>query len=156
MKGLFAAALIVSICSSAAQAQNWRNWNDSDGKSVRISANFQITTPVASSASASDLTKALAQANQSLYDIINHQCDVIGAALKGDCRIVQLNVNGNINERIPQFTPPGERPNSQQIVNANANAVFLVESAATKDAPASKDAPAVKDAPASKDPMTLQ
>jgi hypothetical protein len=78
----------------------------------------------------------LAQANQSLYGIINHQCEVIGAALKGDCRIVQLNVNGN--------AAPSAGP--QQIVSANANATFLIEP--TKDAPASKDAPAAKDAPA--------
>jgi hypothetical protein len=156
MKVIFVAALIAAISASAAQAQNWRNWNDPDGKSIRISANFQISTPVAAPASTSDLTKALAEASRSLYDIVNRQCDVIGAALKGDCRLVQLNVNGNINDRLPQFTPPGERPNQQPMVNANANAIFLVEPAGAKDAPASKDAPSAKDAPPAKDPTTSQ
>jgi hypothetical protein len=129
--------------ASTAQAQSWRAWGDPSGKGVRVTANFQIATPVAMSASTADVTKALAQANQSLYDIVNRQCDVIAAALKGDCKIVQLNVNGNINERTPQFVQPGDRGNPQQMVNANANATFLIEPPeAAKDAPAAKEAPA--------------
>ena len=147
MKVRFGAIVISSLFVLPAQAQNWA-WND--GKAVRLTVNLQIATPVNSGASATDLTKALAQANQSLYEIIDHQCDAIGAALKGDCRIVQLNVNGNINERMQQFAPPGERPNQQQMVNANANATFLVE-------PPSKGAnPPQKDTPAQRDPTTLQ
>jgi hypothetical protein len=56
------------------------------------------------------LTGALAQANQQLCEIVNRQCDVIGAALKGECHVVQLNVNCNVNERM----------NAGQMVNANA------------------------------------
>jgi hypothetical protein len=142
--------MIASLLALPAQAQNWGAWNDPTGKAVRLTVNLQIATPVNSDASAADLTKALAQANQSLYDIIDHQCDAISAALKGDCRIVQLNVNGNINERMQQFVPPGERPNQRQMVNANANATFLVE-------PSPKGVnPAQKDAPAQRDPATQQ
>jgi hypothetical protein len=132
MRILLASVLIAATCACFAQAQALRAGSDPNSKAIRINANFQIATPVNAPASASDLTKALAQANQSLYDIINHQCEVIGAALKGDCRIVQLNVNGN--------AAPSAGP--QQIVSANANATFLIEPAAAKDAPASKDAPA--------------
>jgi len=142
MRVLFAAFLMTATFAATAQAQNWRAWSDPNGKDVKITANFQIATPVNSPASAADLTTALAQANQSLYEIINRQCDVIGAALKGNCRIVQLNVNGNINDRMQQFTPPGERSNPQQMVNANANATFVVEPTAAKDTSPPKDAPA--------------
>jgi hypothetical protein len=148
LKLLFAAVLVALTCVSAVHAQSWRNWSEGDGKNVRVMANFQIVSPVNSPATTSDLTKALALANQSLYDIVNRQCEVIEAAMKSDCRIVQLNVNGNINDRLPQFTPPGERQNPQvQFVNANAQATFLI---------GSKDAPAEKDAPAAKDPTTLK
>jgi hypothetical protein len=137
--------LIATAFASTAQAQNSRAWNDPNGKGIRITANFQISTPLGANASAADLTKALTLANQSLYEIINRQCDVIGAALKGDCKIVQLNVNGNINERVQQF---GDRVSPLQMVNANANATFLIEPEAAKEAPAAKDAPTTKDAPA--------
>lgn len=150
MRISFGPIMIATLFALPAQAQSWGGWNDPTGKAVRLTVNLQIATPVNSGSSASDLTKALAQANQSLYDIIDHQCDAIGAALKGECRIVQLNVNGNINERMQQFVPPGERPNQQQTVNANANATFLIE-------PPSKSAsPAQKDAPPQRDPTTPQ
>jgi hypothetical protein len=138
MRVILIAALLTTAYSAAAHAQNWRFANDPNGKDVHVTINFQISTPVSAAGSPTDLTKALTQANQSLYDIISHECDAINAAFKGDCKIVQLNVNGNINDR--QFTQPGER--QQQFVNANANATFLIE---TKDAPASSDTSPQKD-----------
>jgi hypothetical protein len=139
LKIFFAAVLSVSTIASAAYAQNCRACNDPNGRGTRVTANFQISVPVSSGASAAEMTTALAQANQSLYEIINRQCETIAVALKGDCRVVQLNVNGNINERF----------NAVQMVNANANATFQVDSPATAgDGSAAKDKPAAKDAPA--------
>jgi hypothetical protein len=133
MKFFLPTLLISAAIASSAYAQNWRAWNDPNNKGVRVTANFQIAAPVGASASAADLTAALAQANQQLYEIVNRQCEVIGAALKGECHVVQLNVNGNVNERM----------NAGQMVNANANLVFQIDPLTpSKDAPAAKDAPA--------------
>jgi hypothetical protein len=71
---------------------------------VRGTANFQIAAPASP-------TATLAQVNQQLYEIVNRQRDVIAVALKGQCHVVQLNVDGNVNDRM----------NAGQMVNTNAN-----------------------------------
>jgi hypothetical protein len=128
--------LLGVLIASSSEAQNWRAWNDPNNKAARVTANFQMTMPVSAGASTSDMTSALAQANQQLYEIVNRQCDVIAAALKGECRIVQLNVNGNVNERM----------NAGQMISANANLVFEVDPPASpKDGPPAKEnAPAAQ------------
>jgi hypothetical protein len=136
MRVLWPTLLLSVLIASSAEAQNWRACCDPNNKATRVTANFQVNMPVSSGASAADMTAALAQANQQLYEIVNRQCDVIAAALKGECRIVQLNVNGNVNERM----------NAGQMINANANLVFEVQPPSSpKDGPAAKEsAPAAQ------------
>ena len=68
----------------------------------------------------------MASASQSLYDIINHECEVLTATLGGACRLVQINIGGNLNSRMN---------NGVSAVNANANATFEIEAKAPNAAP---------------------
>jgi hypothetical protein len=111
--------LLVGLTSvSQAQAQNGRRFNGVDDKFIRVTANFQLSAPRVDGASSADLTKAMASVNQSLNDIVYRQCEVLGAVLKGDCRIVQVNVGSNINDRMNAGTP---------VVSGNANATFEID-----------------------------
>jgi hypothetical protein len=118
--------------SAPALAQECRQCADGIDKTVRINANFQVSLPVDDNTASADMSKAMTSANQSLYDVINRQCDVLANEYKGDCRVVQLNVNTSLNDRQNvQFVPPGARLNQpKQHVNANANAVFEIAPAA--------------------------
>jgi hypothetical protein len=114
--------LALAFCVSAAHAQNANATGEA--KPISITANFQLRIPVDASASTADMMKALSQANQSLGDLVTRQCDVLAAAFKSDCRVEQLNMGANVNDRrmAPQFN--NDFANSQRIVNANLNATF--------------------------------
>jgi hypothetical protein len=123
MKHISASAVLaLAFCISAAQAQNANATGEA--KPISITANFQLRIPVDASASTADMMKALSQANQSLGDLVTRQCDVLAAAFKSDCRVEQLNMGANVNDRrmAPQFN--NDFANSQRIVNANLNATF--------------------------------
>lgn len=139
MKFASAAILSLALCPAAAQAQTASAPSDANPKSISITANFQVRISVEPSASTADVTKALAQANQSLGDLANRQCDVLAAAFKSDCRVVQLNMGANVNDRraMQQFN---DFAGSQRLVNANLNATFELTSQteAPKNAPAAK------------------
>ncbi len=116
MKLIAAVALLFAVASiPPAVAQNWGN---SGPKGPRVTLNFQLSAPPAASMSPGDLTKAMAGLSQSLYEIVDRQCDVLSAALKGECRLVQININSNINDRMNNGTP---------FVTANANATFEID-----------------------------
>jgi hypothetical protein len=116
VKRIAAFAVLIAVASvSSAHAQNWQNGQ----KGPRVTLNFQLSAPPAPSMSAADLTKAMAALSQSLYDIVDRQCDVLSAALKGDCKLVQINVNSNVNDRMNNGLP---------FVSANANATFEIDS----------------------------
>ena len=115
MKLIAAALLLVVAGITPALAQNWGN---SGPKGPRVTLNFQLSAPPAASMSPGDLTKAMAGLSQSLYEIVDRQCDVLSAALKGECRLVQININSNINDRMNNGTP---------FVTANANATFEID-----------------------------
>ena len=119
-----------------AMAQECRQCADGVEK-TQVNANFQVSLPIDDGAASGDVSKALTSASQSLYDLISRQCDVLANEYKGECRIVQLNVNTSLNDRqIMQFTPPGERPAPpRQHVNANANAVYEISPASVDKAP---------------------
>jgi len=116
----FASALLMVAAMSAtqAQAQNWQMLNNPGARGMRVTANFQLSAPTPATASAGDLTKTMAAVSQSLYEIVDRECDVLSAALKGDCRLVQINVGSNINDRMNNGVP---------FVNANANATFEID-----------------------------
>ncbi len=116
----FASALLMVAAMSAtqAQAQNWQMLNNAGARGMRVTANFQLSAPTQATASAADLTKTMAAVSQSLYEIVDRECDVLSAALKGDCRLVQINVGSNVNDRMNKGVP---------LVNANANATFEID-----------------------------
>jgi hypothetical protein len=110
--------LVAAIGVSQAQAQNCRTVNNRCVNGTRVTANFQMSAPTPAAAPVADLTKTMAAVSQSLYEIVNRECEVIGAVLKGECRLVQINVNSNVNDRMNNGVP---------FVNANANATFEIE-----------------------------
>jgi hypothetical protein len=110
-------------------------------KPQTVMVTFQLTMPAPATASSTDMTNAMAATNQSLYDIVNHECEVLAAALKGTCRLIRLNVGGNFAEAGGNPTL-GNRGNGP-VVNANANATFEIEPAAADVArPATPPPPA--------------
>ncbi|MGO8832852.1 MAG: hypothetical protein ACLQE9_08555 [Roseiarcus sp.] len=126
MKLAAAIPLVFAVLGAApALAQNCQMFNNACAKGPRVTANFQLSAPPPASASPSELTKALGALSQSLYEIIDRECDVLGAALKGDCRLVQININSNINDRMNNGVP---------FITANANATFEIDVKTPKDA----------------------
>jgi hypothetical protein len=137
MRNLTAAILTFVLGVSAANAQSANA--PGEGKPISITANFQLRVPVDPAAPTADVTKALGQANQSLGELANHQCDVLADIFKGECRVVQLNMSANVNDRrMRQFNNDGG--DSQRFVSANLNATFEVAAPTelSKNAPAAK------------------
>jgi hypothetical protein len=93
--------------------------NGAGTRGQTVSVNFQISRAAPVAASTSDLTSIMASITQSLYDIVNRECDILGVSLKGSCRVLQVNVGANINNRGNGHGP---------IVTANANATFAITS----------------------------
>jgi hypothetical protein len=96
-------------------------------KPETVSVTFQLALPAPVISSSEDMTKAMAASSQSLYDIINHECDVLSAALKGSCRLIRLTVGGNYNDANAGMPPYFNRPNAMSVVNATATATFEIE-----------------------------
>jgi hypothetical protein len=139
MKFVLSAILIMAIGASAAQAQNAGDTGDGGAKPLTITANFQVRIPIDAAAPTTSVTQALAQANQALGDLASRQCDLLSESFKGSCRVVQLNMGANVNDRrIRQFNNDGG--DSQRFVNANLNATFevVMPSETPKNAPVAK------------------
>lgn len=119
---LLVAALLALGMSLPVHAQNVVVMNnagmrDTGGKGERISVSFQLAMPVATPASTVDWTNAMQAANNTLYAIVDQECDVLSVSLKGDCRLVQISNNGNLNGR----TNTGE-----STVNMTVNATYEI------------------------------
>ena len=133
---LFATALLGVFAVLPCYAQTVINLNGNNSippmrlgseRAQTISVNFQFAMPVPALPSTADMTKTMASASQSLYDIINHECEVLTATLGGACRLIQINIGGNINTRMN---------NGVSTVNANANAIFEIEAKTPTASPA--------------------
>ena len=92
------------------------------GQQVSINVQLSMQTPVLNSTP--EWTKAITTANQSLFEIINRECDVLGAALQGDCRLVQINTGSNTGNRP---NPGTSSTGVSASVSVNANATFEIE-----------------------------
>ncbi|HTB44658.1 MAG TPA: hypothetical protein VK741_13595 [Acetobacteraceae bacterium] len=112
-------------------------------KPETVSITLQLALPAPAMSSAPDMTKAMADTSQSLYDIINHECDVLSAALKGGCRLTRLNIGGNYSDSNANMPPFLNRPNGTSVVNASATATFEID----MQRPAAAEAPATPAAP---------
>lgn len=124
-----ASLVLALVAAQAAQAQTIVINRPHNGpaargeRSLQVSVNVQLTMPTSVPTSTPEWTKAIATANQSLFEIINRECDVLGAALQGDCRLVQINTGSNSGNR----SNPGGSTGVSASVNVNANATFEIE-----------------------------
>jgi len=149
MRLTIAAALVSLVAAHHATAQNVVVINNANRPPVTaerlrtVTMTFQMTMPSPVMSSSEDITKAVAATNQSLLDIINHECSVLTATLKGNCRLSRLNVGGNFNET--NFNPLNlpNRGTVSPAVSANANATFEINSepSAADAAPSPAGAP---------------
>ena len=65
--------------------------------------------------SAEDMTKALLNANSSLFQVVNQECDTLTRTIAATCRIVNLSSNNNLNRR-----------ESNGTLNVSANATYEI------------------------------
>src|ERR1700733_5896628 len=79
---------------------------------------FQLSQTMQSTTTSADLAAFVASATQSLYDIANRECEVLGVSLKGTCRVTQVNVGSNLN------SPANGRG---LIATSTANAAYEIE-----------------------------
>lgn len=117
---LVAIVLMGAFGPSTASAQEANGLGDA--KAFTVNANFQAQVPVDAAATTADMTKAIAQANQALGELATRECDVLAAAFKATCSLVQLNMGANVNDRrrINNFD------GNQRMVGANLNATFAL------------------------------
>jgi hypothetical protein len=127
---MIAATIVCAILAQPANAQNVVMINNGNrvvggnGQPQTVTVTFQLTLPAPPASSSGDMTKAMMATTQSLYEIINHECDVLIATLKGTCRLSKLSTGGNFNDaNLPNY---GNRPNAGPVVNANATATFEI------------------------------
>ena len=91
-------------------------------KAQRVTINITIVNAMPTGAGASELTAGFTAANQSLYSVVDHECDVLAPLLHADCRLVQMTTNGNTNERANLGNPPGS-----PVISVSANATFELD-----------------------------
>lgn len=136
MKLIAGIAVLSLALTNAAAAQNVLMINNGNRPAVTtdkpqtVSVTFQLTLPAPTSSTSADMTKAMAATSQSLYDIINRECDVLTAVMKGDCHLSRLTIGGNYNETNYVPVPFGSRPSNSPVVNANATATFEISTPA--------------------------
>jgi hypothetical protein len=135
LKFSYAAAFLAMVLAPQAQKTVMMNGpnNILVGRNIAaihgqtISMNFQVSVPAAATAAPSDLTKAMAGATQSLYDIVDRQYDILSVALKGSYRLMQINVGDNINNRANSGAP-----------TISSNAMFEIDLSAPAAVPQQK------------------
>ena len=133
------AAIAISACASSGLAASAQEANpQSDARAFSITANFQVQLPIDAAAPTSEMTKAIAQVDQALGELANHECDVPASAFKADCHVLQLNMGANVNERRNRQAFNNDFGGMQRMVSANLNATFELTPLAdpTKAAPA--------------------
>ena len=128
MQLIHAAALMALFATSQANAQSLNGMPNAGVSGQSITTHFQISQAMPATASTAEMTTTMSTATQALTDIVNRECDVLTATLKGSCRVVQVNVLASINDRMNTRNP---------VVNASANATFEI----TPPAPAAAAEP---------------
>lgn len=132
MKLIAAGTVAFILLAPHANAQNVLMINNGNrtvptsDKPETVNITFQLTVPAPDMSSSTDMTKAMAAINQSLYDIINQECAVLTAVLKGDCKLSRLSTSGNFNETGFVPAPFVNRPNNGPVLNATATAAFEI------------------------------
>lgn len=91
-------------------------------RAQRVTMSLTIISAMPTGAGTSELTAGFTAANQSLYSVVDHECDVLAPLLHADCRLVQMTTNGNANERANFGNPPGN-----PVISVTANATFELD-----------------------------
>lgn len=129
MRSMIAATILCLGLIQTGNAQNVPGANDGNraagagGPHQTLTVTFQLTTPAPEVSASEDMTKAMTAATQTLYDIVNHECDVLVVSLKGTCRMIRLVSSGNFNG----VNVPGAFYRSIPNVTVNASATFEIE-----------------------------
>ncbi|WP_158742920.1 hypothetical protein [Acidisphaera sp. L21] len=115
------------LVAPVVQAQMMPGRPNPDHKQT-VSINFQINYPTKPDMADGELTRSMSEASRSLYDIVDHECIVLAASLKGSCRLVQMTIGGNA----------GNRATNNPVIFANVNATFEITPAPAVETPAAK------------------
>ena len=90
-------------------------------KVQRVTIALTITNATQPGTAPGEMTAGFTAANQALFNVIDHECDVLSPLLHGGCRLVQLTTNGNANERQNY----GQQNNP--VIAVTANATFEID-----------------------------
>jgi hypothetical protein len=83
-----------------------------------VSVTFQLQLPVPATAVNDSFATVIGNAHRILFDILNHECSVLQAAMPGSCHITQLNFSSNVNER---------QESDDHMMNATASATYQLD-----------------------------
>lgn len=144
MRLTVAVAVLCTFLAHHALAQNVLMPNNpsqpaaATDKSRTVSMTLQMSMPAPEAASSTAMTNAMEATDQALYDIINHECQILTEALKGACRLSRVSIGSNFNEPGARPFPFPNRGISGPSVSGNVNATFEVDlpPAATANSPA--------------------
>jgi len=113
--GLIAILLITSM--PACWAQGFFPRPGQQEKQTTVTLNIQLHTPGTPNMAATDATAAILRDQQKLFEIINHECDVLSATLKQSCKIAELNTNSS---------SPNNFYNAVPMLTTSANVTFAI------------------------------
>lgn len=91
MKFLTATAFAGLLIAAQADAQTVAATGDGD-KNISIAYHISLPTAAIPPGGWQDMTGIL---TKSVYDVVNHECDIVGVALKGNCRVLKLSVGSD-------------------------------------------------------------
>lgn len=126
MRVIISLACLCLATTSAVQAQtiimnNGGTTNLSRASDERrktsVTVNIQLSLPAIAHDNVPDLTASLSLGNKAVFDIVDHECDVLSKSLNGTCRVIQVNNNSNVGR-------PGQSGSS---VSASASATFEID-----------------------------
>jgi hypothetical protein len=100
VRSIYAAACVLMTMSSSGYAQNLTILNNSSNI-PSAGGNTGEKSQMTASVSDADLTRRLAAVDQSLYQVVNRECEILGASMNGNCRLTHLNVSGDIGTNPP-------------------------------------------------------
>jgi hypothetical protein len=103
-----------------------------------LNANFQMSVPLDAAASTSDIAVALGQANASLSDLAQRQCELLSAAFKRECRIVQMNLGANLSGRFTNQMNDENLTRRMASATMNLTVELSTPTEETKAAPSAK------------------
>lgn len=91
----------------------------------RVTMNITISTTGAGGATESGAwTAEMSGANRALFEVVSHECEVLGAVLQGTCTLKQITTTGGVGDRAAFGVTVAPGTSS---VNVTANVTFEIE-----------------------------